>query len=372
MNIKQAIETVSLKDLIESTGRQAASANISKGEYTYSAPYRDDHDPSLKINVHTRKFIDYGQDDAKGDVIQLARLIMGNGNASAVTVSEALQWLKRFSGREVAPAPAKAIQRQLRQATEVSFEGDRYSFVKAVPITAKTHPNNLNYITDTRKISLRVAALYLEAITYRDNAAPQGDQWKGLRYGIGGRNDSGGYEVRAASTASNFKTSVGPKDVSSFDGHRTATTGHIFEGRFDFLTYLEITGQTRPHYPTIVLNSGRLAAKAAQLIKGRADWQHVTNWHVFQHNDDEGHRSTLAFIEELGDGYTVGTMEYSYAGFSDLNQCWTDAEPAQRVALTAGIKGAQPAQKAYDTSASSEARRTLDARRGPTNNPSHL
>ena len=370
MNIKQAIETVSLKDLIESTGRQAASVNTAKGEYTYSAPYREDSDPSLKINVHTRKFIDYGQDDAKGDVIQLARLIMGNGNASSISVSEALQWLKRFSGSQVTPAPAKAIQRPEKPPSVASHEGDRYSFVKSVPISAKTHPNNLDYICKTREIGLLVASRYLETITYRDNAAPQGDPLKGLRYGIGGKNDAGGYEVRAATTASNFKTSIGPKDVSTFEGDKRATTGHIFEGRFDFLTYLEITGQTRPQNPTIILNSGRLAARAAQTIKSRPDLQNVTNWHVWQHNDDEGHRATLAFIEELGDGYTVGTLEHSYAGFSDLNECWTNAEPARRAELTAGIKGSQPARKAYDTSSSAEARRTLDARQGSTNKPS--
>lgn len=370
MNIKQAIEQISLKDLIESTGRQAATANTAKGEYTYSAPYREDHDPSLKINVNTRKFIDYGQEDAKGDVIQLARLIMGNGNANTVTVSEALQWLKRFSGREVAPSPAKAIQRLEKRPVEVSHEGDRYSFVKAVPISAKSHPNNLTYIVDDRKISLRVAALYLEAITYRDNAAPQGDPLKGFRYGIGGQNDSGGYEVRAASTGSNFKTSLGAKDVSTFNGHKDTTTGHVFEGRFDFLTYLEITGQTRPHHPTIILNTGRLAARAAQLVKSRPDWQHVTNWHLWQHNDDEGHRTTQTFIQELGDGYTVGTVEHLYEGHNDLNECWTDAPDSRRATMTAEIKGAQPARKSYDTSASTEARRTNDARRGPTNNPS--
>ena len=345
MNIKQAIETVSLKDLIESTGRQAATANTAKGEYTYSAPYREDHDPSLKINVHTRKFIDYGQDDAKGDVIQLARLIMGNGNASSVTVSDALQWLKRFSGKEVAPTPAKPIQRPEKPAFVASFEGDRYQFVKSVPISAKSHPNNLTYIVDHRGISLRVAALYLQAITYRDNAAPKDDPLKGYRYGIGGQNDSGGHEVRAASTGSNFKTSLGQKDVSTFIGQRDATTGHIFEGRFDFLTLLEMTAATRPANPTIILNTGRLAARAAQIIKSRQDWQNVKHWHIWQHNDDEGHRMTQAFIEELGEGYTVGTLEHLYEGYNDLNEYWTDAPSSERAALTAQIKGSQPAKK---------------------------
>lgn len=234
MNIKQAIEQISIKDLTESTGRQPTSANVAKGEYTYNAPYRDDIDPSFKINTRTGKFIDYGQDDAKGDVIQLARLIMGNGNANAVTVSEALQWLKRFSGREVTPEPAKPIQRPEKPASVASFEGDRYRLVKAVPISAKTHPNNLAYITDVRKIGLPIAARYLKAITYKDTAAPADDPLHGYRYGIGGENDSGGIEVRAASLHSNFKTSLGSKDVSSFNGHPRATTGDIFEGRFDF------------------------------------------------------------------------------------------------------------------------------------------
>lgn len=337
MNIKQAIEAVSLKDLIESTGRQPATANTAKGEYTYSAPYREDHDPSLKINIHTRKFIDYGQDDAKGDVIQLARLIMGNGNPNAVTVSEALQWLKSFSGGVVAPAPAKPIQRLEKPAFVASFEGDRYKFIKADAISSKTHPNYLAYINDIRKVGLPVAARYLKVITYKDTAAPADDRLNGYRYGIGGQNDSKGWEVRAASLHSNFKTSIGPKDISSFDGHPRATAGDIFEGRFDFLTRLEIAGETVNFNPAVVLNSGRLAARAAQTIRQREDWQHIKHWRIWQHNDDEGDRTTQVLCEELGDSYTVGTLNHLYEGFNDLNECWTNAEPQRRSKLSAHI-----------------------------------
>lgn len=337
MNIKQAIETVSLKDLIESTGRQATSGNLAKGEYLYSAPYREDTDPSLKINIFTKKFIDYGQDDAKGDVIQLARLIMGNGNAHAVSVSEALQWLRKFSGREIVPVPAKPIQLQEKPASVASFDGERYKLIKAAPITAKSHPNNLAYITDIRKVSLPVAARYLKIITYKDKAVAPDDPLKGIRYGIGSENDAGGHEVRAASIHSNFKTSIGPKDITSINGHPAATTGDIFEGQFDFLTRLEIAGETINYNPTIILNSGRMAARAAQTIRKREDWQHVKHWRIWQHNDDEGHRTTQVIIEELGDGYSVGTVEHLYDGFNDLNECWTKAEPQRRSALTAQL-----------------------------------
>ncbi|KAA9340348.1 hypothetical protein [Larkinella humicola] len=355
MNIKQAIDTVSLKDLVESTGRQPTSANIAKGEYTYQAPYRDDIDPSFKINIYQKKFIDYGQEDAKGDVVHLARLIMGNGNASAITVSQALQWLKQFSGGGVAATPAQPTQKPEKPVSVASYGGDRYQFVKAVPVSSKSHPNNLDYITKIRKIDLSIASRFLDVITYKDNAAPKNDPLKGYRYGIGGQNDAGGYEVRAASVNSNFKTSLGQKDITTFNGSLKATSGDIFEGRFDFLTFLQMKGITQLENPAIILNTGRFAARAAEVIKSRPEWQHVKHWRIWQHNDEEGERTTQVLCTELGDDYSVGTLNHYYEGYNDLNQWWTDAPD------TRSIFAGRPVQKSYDGS--------YDAQRANTSKP---
>ena len=69
-------------------------------------------------------------------------------------------------------------------------------------------------------------------------------------------------------------------------GLQSPTTGDIFEGRFDFLTRLEIAGATgpEPENPTIILNTGRFAARAAALIKSRPEWQNVKNWRIWQQN----------------------------------------------------------------------------------------
>lgn len=356
MNIKQAIDTISLKDLIESTGRQPASINTAKGEYIYSAPYREDNDPSLVISLTKKKFRDYGQEDAKGDVVQLARLIIGNGNASSVSVSEALQWLKKFGGGEVTPAPAKATQRFIKPAKEVSHDGQRYTLIKAAPITARSHPNNLDYIVGIRKIGLPIAARYLEAITYKDNAAPKTDILKGFRYGIGGQNDAGGYEVRAASSGSNFKTSLGQKDITTFNGDKDATSGDIFEGRFDFLTWLEICGKLKPTNPTIILNTGRFAARAADIIKTRQEWENIKTWRIWQHNDDEGDRTTQVICAELSN-YQVGTLNHYWEGYNDLNEFWTNAPNEQRSELVKTFSGNQPATKFFDSSATSALRK---------------
>jgi hypothetical protein len=363
MNIKQAIEKISLKDLIESTGRVAVSGNAAKGEYLYSAPYREDNDPSLKINIHQKRFIDFGQDDAKGDVIQLARLIMGNGNASSITVSEALQWLKQFSGGVLTPATAKALQKQEKQAPVASFEGDRFRFVKSVPFSKKSHPNNQHYVTEVRKISLAVASHYLDVVTYRD-MAPSENLDNGYRYGIGMKNDVGGYEVRASSVNSNFKTSLGQKGITTFNGKNGAIAGDIFEGQFDFLTNLEIRSLIVPENPTIILNTGRFASKAAEEIKKRSEWAEVKYWRIWQHNDDEGDRTTQVICTELGEDYSIGTLNHYWTGYNDLNEWWTTAPAQERDNLVKQFQGIAPSAKFYDTSASSEIRRFQDAKRG--------
>ena len=140
------------------------------------------------------------------------------------------------------------------------------------------------------------------------------------------------------------------KDVSSFDGHPRAIYGDIFEGRFDFLTHIVIAGEVHNFNPTVVLNSGRLAARAAQTIRNREDWQHIKHWRIWQHNDDEGHRTTQVLIDGLGEDYTVNLVNHLYDDYNDLNQYWTDAPDTNRAALMAKIKSMQSAQNSYDTS----------------------
>lgn len=359
--IEKAKQGADIRDVIESTGAQPVRSNEAKGEYQYHAPYRKDTTPSLFINVHDQSFCDYGMTGAKGDVIQLARLILGKGDVNSTPFFEAVKWLEhRAGGMAVAP---KAFVQPLRQKmpSRGPSEPGRFAFVKATPVSNKTHPNNLDYITETRKIGLSVASRHLFVIAYKDSEAAFDDPLRGMRYGIGGPNDSGGYEVRAASQNSNFKIVLGPKDITTINGTPDATTGDIFEGRFDFLTRLEIAGRNQPTNPTIILNSGAMAARAAEIIKTRPELQHVKHWRIWQQNDDEGDRSTQAFLDELGDDYMIGTLNHYWDGFKDLNECWTNAPALTRATLTAHLTGGiRPVQKFYDTSTSADARRRLN------------
>ena len=370
--IDKAKQNASIKDVIESTGAQPVRGNAEKGEYSYHAPYRDDSTPSLTINVHDQTFCDFGMTGARGDVIELARLILGKGDKASIPFFEAVKWVERQAGgMTVTPQAIKPVQREKKPSRDPSEVG-RFLFSSAKPITAKTHPNNLDYIRETRKIGLPLASRHLSMIAYKDTEAAFDDPWRGMRYGIGWVNDAGAYEVRAASQNSKFKMVLGPKDITTMQGRPDATTGDVFESQFDFLTMLEMTGRTQPDNPTIILNSGAMASRAAAAVKTRPELSQVTNWRIWQQNDDEGDRSTQAFIMALdSDHHTIGTLNHLWEGFKDLNEFWTTASDQQRAALKTQIIGNVPTmQKSYDTSASAEARRTLDARRGPTNNPS--
>jgi hypothetical protein len=365
--IEKAKQGADIRDVIESTGAQPVRSNTEKGEYQYHAPYREDRTPSLTINVHDQTFCDYGMTGANGDVIQLTRLILGKGDVNSMPFFEAVKWLeRRAGGSTVAPKAFVHPQRQKKPSRDPSQTG-RFAFVKATPVSSKTHPNNLDYITETRKISLRVASRHLFVIAYKDSEAAFDDPLRGMRYGIGGPNDSGGYEVRAPSQNSNFKMVLGPKDVTTIHGRPDNDIGHVFEGRFDFLTYLEMSGLDQPVKPTIILNSGSMAPRAAEVIKNSPELQHVKNWYIWQQNDDEGDRSTQAFISELNSGvadYSVYTLNPWYDGYKDLNKFWTDAPAEKARTLQTSLKGnVQPVQKSYDTSASAEIRRTNDAQR---------
>jgi hypothetical protein len=59
----------------------------------------------------------------------------------------------------------------------------------------------------------------------------------------------------------------------------------------------------------------------------------------------------LAFFEELGDDYTVGTMKQVYIGHMDLSEAGqTQSQLAAH--STSVFKGVRQAQKAFNTSAS--------------------
>ena len=81
-------------------------------------------------------------------------------------------------------------------------------------------------------------------------------------YGIGFKNNSGGYEIRNPY----FKASSSPKDITTFNNGAKEVT--VFEGFFDFLSFMAIH-KNQPQIPTdfVILNSVSFFEKARPFME---------------------------------------------------------------------------------------------------------
>ena len=191
-----------------------------------------------------------------------------------------------------------------------------------------------NYLKNVRKISLEVASKYQKEIYFIMN---------GKRYfGLCHQNRTGGYEVRGCGEKP-FKTVIGSKDISFFKGNNTESkTILIFEGMFDFESYLEYEKITESKDDTIILNSLSLQKRTVELIQQSEKYKEV---HLYLDNDEEGRKSTQRFQIELnkfieskkstqnksemksigdiiGKVYRVVDMSLLYKDYKDLNDWW--------------------------------------------------
>ncbi|MBW4888913.1 toprim domain-containing protein [Mucilaginibacter sp. HMF5004] len=110
-----------------------------------------------------------------------------------------------------------------------------------------------NYLHD-RSIPLSMADAYCSEITYQI-----GD---GTYYGIGFKNDAGGYEIRNK----NYKQSSSPKDITTM--RFGVPTVQVFEGFIDFLSYRAINANA--HWGAtdfVVLNGAGLFDRALPFLE---------------------------------------------------------------------------------------------------------
>lgn len=106
-----------------------------------------------------------------------------------------------------------------------------------------------------------------------------------------------------------FKGSTS-KDLTTISGSQVRLL--VFEGFFDFLSYVERFG--RPPATILVLNSVSLASRAIEQIQSWAP-QAVE---LYRDNDPAGAKLLQRFCEELPDTQIVDRAE-QYAGYDDLN-----------------------------------------------------
>ncbi|HEU4788549.1 MAG TPA: toprim domain-containing protein [Flavobacterium sp.] len=176
-------------------------------EYWYRSPLRNEQKPSFKVNQKLNLWFDHGLGKG-GNLIDFGILY------HHCSVRELLQKLDTdFSLQQPTLLPSyKSIETE----SKIKILGD----------FSLTSPSLLRYLQE-RKIPLEIADKFCREVRY--------ELGKKIYFGIGFKNDSGGYEIRNPY----FKTGSSPKDITIIDNG--AEEAIVFEGFMDFLSFKATT-----------------------------------------------------------------------------------------------------------------------------------
>jgi 5S rRNA maturation endonuclease (ribonuclease M5) len=169
------------------------------------------------------------------------------------------------------------------------------------------------YLVKERGLLRPLVNCYFKEVRYRHRKS--GKQY----FAIGMENQSGGYEIRAASDQYNFKKScLGAKDITIIPGSSPGQSVNIFEGGIDCLSLMVMLNSDHLIGDSIILNSTSLFERAAEYIRQ----QSYKDIHTFLDNDQGGQECTEQFLQEFGE--RVNPQNDMYANYKDLNQALVD------------------------------------------------
>jgi len=255
----------------------------------YHCPYREDSNASFKVDYNKNLWYDFGTNEG-GSIIDL--LMKLNKCSMIKVVTEANPYVSTF----VNPYDSMSV----RQTDNFSFHCDK-SFDNKPAITIQniipiTHPRLIGWV-EQRKIDLNLANLYCREIHYQNQS--------GQFFSIGFRNDKGGYEL---SSPAGFKGCFPPKDIKTIQNNSNSCL--VFEGFWDFLSYLAIQKVEKTKHDAVVLNSVANIEKAMDFLKN-----HGTIY-TYLDNDDAGRKAT-ELIKSANS--TVYNRSTNYSEYKDLN-----------------------------------------------------
>ena len=269
MNCSQA-KNISIRAVLESFSLNPSKEN-SRTAF-YFALDREEKTPSLSVDFSKNTAFDFGT-GKNYDSISIVQTMKG------CSVSDALKYLEQFNF---------SFQEQNLKLENLP-KGYEIIDVKEIQ-----HPALLDYLKNR---NVEDQKKWVEEIHYRMNDKNY--------FGIGFKNDSGGYEIRNAYS----KICLGKKDITSLKNDSKDV--RIFEGFFDFLSFKKVENyleKQRSDY--IILNS------VFMINKIKNDLGNYQNIELYFDNDDAGTRAVEIIKTDLKNAEDCRVL---YSGFKDLN-----------------------------------------------------
>jgi 5S rRNA maturation endonuclease (ribonuclease M5) len=333
MNLKQAKQIPILWFFIDVLG---LSGKESGSNIVFVSPFREDTTPSFAVSNHKNISYDYGTSESRdlvGSIQEYYKL--GSTSEALKKLEELLRIYPVKANIDVQDRGYAQNTPQNQQKVPFKGFGDKKQSMthnedKNKREGFKTENRDIdileekdifyfpvkNYLSK-RKISVETAKLYQKEIWFR---------MKGKRYfGLSHKNISGGYEISGCGD-NRFKCAVGNKDISFIPGiDENSKTVLIFEGIFDFMSYLEYEGTTESFCDVIILNTCALWKRGVEFVEENGKYEKVE---LYLDNDKVGKETAQNIIDELentDDGskkYDVVDKSSFYTGFKDFGEWW--------------------------------------------------
>ncbi|WP_312902731.1 toprim domain-containing protein [Chryseobacterium taichungense] len=274
MNCEKIKKNISIRSVLQSFSFFPVKEN--RRTAFYFALEREEKVPSLCVDFSKNTAFDFGTGRSY-DVISIVQQI------KKCSVAEALKYLSSFNLTVHIERFAEEIQ------SETSY--------RILKVEEVRHPALIQYL-DSRKVSEQKK--WVREVHYELN---------GKKYfGIGFKNDSGGFEIRNKYT----KICLGAKDVSWISNSNDVNNEvAIFEGFFDYLSFCNFESQFNLNCDCLVLNSTAMLFKAQKKLN---EYQKIL---LFLDHDDNG-KSVALKISAAYDN--VEDCSLIYHGFNDLNE----------------------------------------------------
>lgn len=259
---------------------------VSGHQYWYYSPFRNEHTPSFKVNRLFNLWYDFGEGKG-GTLIDLGIRL------ESCTVKDFLITLNdcHVGGK---------ISFSFGQPYRIANSNRRKPAIKILSTHIISSPRLFQYL-HSRKINVEIADKYLQEVRYQNSGK--------IYYALGFKNDLGGYELRSPF----FKGSSSPKSITFIDNNVSGLS--VFEGCFDFLSYLCFTGHKEHQSESfLVLNSVVFFDRQLPFM------QRFREVYLYMDNDHAGDNATASALYLDSDKFI--DKRNLFSGYKDFNEWW--------------------------------------------------
>lgn len=226
MKTKEQIETAKRVPIVAVLASYGISNPKVKGtELVFGSPFRPDTTPSFSVDTTKNVWIDFGQTNDTGKDYEGGSVIDLVMKVEKVNFPNAIDKLLAFDVSATNVNHYQAHPEKQRKLELLSTSNDFQN------------PDNfyLAEYAQSRGISIEVLERCCEVVIYKNKG--NGKVYRA----IGFKNDAGGYELRYQNQtrSEGFKGCLGKKEISTVQYWKILKTAYVFEGFFDFLSWVQ-------------------------------------------------------------------------------------------------------------------------------------